>query len=127
VKAALKHPIPAEHRFRLWIPAVALPDLVDGPLGIPTMGLGGMTETITVPIGADPLHPGPFMAIGRPASGYDIMIRRDDGRPAGLGDNGRLFIRGVRGVTLFKEYLDDPAATDEAFDAAGWFNTGDRI
>lgn len=127
VKAALKQPVPADHRFRLWIPAAALPDLVDGLLGIPTMGLWGMTETITLPIVADPLHPGPSMAIGRPAPGYDVMIRRDDGQTAGLGESGRLYIRGVRGVTLFKEYLDDSAATSEAFDSDGWFDTGDRI
>jgi carnitine-CoA ligase len=127
VKALLKQPIPPDHSFRLWAPAVALPRLVDGPIGIPTMGLWGMTETVTHGIVADPQHPGPEMAIGRPAPGYEVAVRRDDGERAGLGESGRLFIRGLRGVSLFKEYLDDPEATASAFDQEDWFDTGDRI
>jgi carnitine-CoA ligase len=127
VKAALGQPIPDDHCYRRWIPAVALPDLVDKPVGIATMGLWGMTETITQGIVADPLHPGPAMSIGRPAAGYEILIRRDDGGRAGPGESGRLYIRGIRGITLFKEYLDDPAANAAAFDDDGWFDTGDRI
>ena len=127
VKAALSQPVPADHRFRLWAPAVALPELVDSPLGIRTVGLWGMTETITPSIIADPERPSPFMCIGRPAPGYDIQVRDGDGKPLGLGGEGRLFVRGVPGVTLFKEYLDDPAATAASFDAEGWFDTGDRV
>lgn len=127
VKAALSQPVPADHCFRLWAPAVALPELVDGPLGIRTVGLWGMTETITPGIIADPELPSPFMCIGRPAPGYDIQVRDGDGKPLGLGGEGRLFVRGVPGVTLFKAYLDDPAATAAAFDAEGWFDTGDRV
>jgi crotonobetaine/carnitine-CoA ligase len=41
------------------------------------------------------------------------------------GESGRLLIRGIRGVSLFAEYLDDPEATAAAFDEAGWFDTGD--
>jgi crotonobetaine/carnitine-CoA ligase len=103
VKAALSQPVPADHRFRLWAPAVALPELVDSPLGIRTVGLWGMTETITPGIIADPERPGPFMCIGRPAPGYDIQVRGGDGKPLGLGGEGRLFVRGVPGVTTAHE------------------------
>jgi crotonobetaine/carnitine-CoA ligase len=33
----------------------------------------------------------------------------------------------VPGVSLFLEYLDNPEATDAAFDAEGWFDTGDLV
>jgi crotonobetaine/carnitine-CoA ligase len=33
----------------------------------------------------------------------------------------------VRGLSLFAEYLNNPQATADAFDAQGWFITGDRV
>ncbi|HKY90873.1 MAG TPA: AMP-binding protein [Nevskiaceae bacterium] len=127
VKALLQNPVPADHRFRFWLTAVALPDVADPLLGFPTMGLWGMTETITQGIVADPMHPGPSLSIGRASPAYDIRIVDDEGAWIGPGGTGRLHIRGVRGVSLFKEYLDDPEATAKCFDADGWFDTGDRI
>jgi len=35
--------------------------------------------------------------------------------------------RGVRGVTLFKEYYGNRPANDKVFDADGWFDTGDNV
>ncbi|HNL24002.1 MAG TPA: AMP-binding protein, partial [Pseudomonadales bacterium] len=43
------------------------------------------------------------------------------------GETGHLLIRGIRGVSLFLEYLDNPEATRDSFDEAGWFRTGDRV
>jgi len=40
---------------------------------------------------------------------------------------GRLWIRGIPGVSLFLEYLNNAEATDAAFDSNGWFNTGDEV
>ena len=127
IKALLAHPVPADHAFKTWGAGAALPDLVDNRIGISTIGGWGMTETVAMGVAADPLHPGPALSIGRPALGYGIEVRRDDGTPCGPGESGQLFIRGERGVTLFREYLDDPAATDDSFDVDGWFETGDRI
>ncbi len=38
-----------------------------------------------------------------------------------------LFIRGVRGVSLFKAYYRNDEANEKAFDAEGWFDTGDIV
>ena len=38
-----------------------------------------------------------------------------------------LFIRGVRGVSLFKAYYRNDEANEKAFDADGWFDTGDIV
>lgn len=127
VKALLGQGVPKGHRFRLWIPAVALPGLVDGPHGIRTFGLWGMTETITQGIVGDLANPGRDMCIGRAAPDYAIEIRDEAGHACGCGTSGRLFVRGVPGISLFQSYLDDPEATARAVDHAGWLDTGDRV
>ncbi len=43
------------------------------------------------------------------------------------GGSGQLLIRGVRGLSLFHEYLGNPRATADSFDPDGWFRTGDMI
>lgn len=73
------------------------------------------------------------MSIGRPALEYEIAIVEDDAVPVHdtrrieLGGSGNLMIRGVRGLSLFQEYLGNPQATAESFDPDGWFRTGDRV
>jgi crotonobetaine/carnitine-CoA ligase len=43
------------------------------------------------------------------------------------GETGELTIRGIPGVSLFKEYLNNPEATAASYDDAGYFKTGDRV
>lgn len=126
VKALLAGEIPDDHSFRFWGPAVRLPD-VEERLGVSTFGWWGMTETITQGIVGDPDEPGAPLSVGRPSAEYEISVRRPDGTQIGPGESGELFIRGIRGVTLFKEYAGNPEATAAAFDDDGWFATGDSI
>lgn len=126
VKALMSGEVPDDHHFRFWGPAVRLPE-VEERLGVSTFGWWGMTETITQGIVGDPDEPGVPLAIGRAAAEYEISVRRPDGTQIGPGESGELFIRGVRGVTLFKEYAGNPEATAASFDDDGWFATGDSI
>jgi carnitine-CoA ligase len=126
VKALLAGELPTSHSYRFWAPAARLPE-VEETLGLQTFGWWGMTETVTQGIVSSYEFPGPRMSIGRAAPGYEISIRHPDGRPVTPGETGELFIRGTRGVTMFKEYFGNPEATAEAFDADGWFSTGDSI
>ncbi|MEM6583345.1 MAG: AMP-binding protein [Pseudomonadota bacterium] len=126
VKALVKQPIPEEHSFRLWITVVSMPD-VAALFAVDTLGLWGMTETITQGIVEDVDDPGPFMSIGRASPGYDIALLDDNNRWIKPGETGRLLIRGTRGVSLFKEYYKNPEANSSAFDEDGWFDTGDRV
>ncbi len=126
VKALAGLETPKDHSYRFWGPAVRLVD-VENLLGIKTLGWWGMTETITQGIVGDPDHPGPDMSIGRVAAGYDIEIRDPDGNHIKPGERGLLYIRGVRGVSMFKEYYGNPQANAAAFDDDGWFETGDVI
>ena len=86
-----------------------------------------MTETITLCIMAEHRLPNRHMAMGVPVAGYEILILRDDGTEVDFGESGWLKIRGLRGVSLFSEYLHNPEATDAAFDDEDWFDTGDLV
>lgn len=62
--------------------------------------------------------------VGLPVHGVQTRLLDEDGGPAPLDGEtiGRLQ---VRGPTLFDGYLNRPDATAEAFDADGWYRTGD--
>jgi acyl-CoA synthetase len=61
---------------------------------------------------------------GRACEGYEVRIWRQDNPDieAALGEIGEI---GGRGASLMLGYFDDQAATEAAFNAAGWFMTGD--
>ena len=65
--------------------------------------------------------------MGRPAPEYGIQVRREDGSHVDIGESGELWIRGIPGLSLFAGYLHKTEATANAFDADGWFETGDRV
>jgi len=124
-KALMKQPVP-EHGQRFWGGPASLP-AIGAHFGVETVGWWGMTETLTQGIVTDVDHPGPQGTLGRVAPEYEIQLRRADGSLAEPGEKGLLFIRGVRGVTLFKEYYRNPEANAKAFDEDGWFDTGDIV
>jgi len=124
INALAEYDVP-DHHFRFWFIAVS-PEL-EQRFSVKTRGHWGMTETIAIPIVGDLHHPGPPGNIGRPAPGTEIAIRQLNGSDCGPGETGELYVRGVPGITLFKEYLNDPEATAACFDQNGWFRTGDRI
>jgi len=61
---------------------------------------------------------------GRACRGYEIRIWRVDDRDteAAIGEVGEI---GGRGASLMLGYFDDQRATEDAFNAHGWFMTGD--
>jgi crotonobetaine/carnitine-CoA ligase len=126
MKALLEHEIPKTHKFRLWGTAVCEPPAFSS-FGIKIIGWWGMTETITHGIVGEVDQPNTPMSIGRAAAEYAIRITDDDGRPTQVGGTGNLSIKGVPGLSLFKEYLHNETATRDSFDEHGYFLTGDRV
>ena len=92
------------------------------PNGV-TLQLWGMSETQA---GAY-TRPGDTAEVrhqtaGAASPGTELRIVNDAGEMLGADEEGRLQ---VRGPSAFEGYLDNPAATAAAFDAEGWFDTGD--
>jgi crotonobetaine/carnitine-CoA ligase len=126
MKALLEHEIPRDHKFRLWGSAVCEPPAF-AALGVKIIGWWGMTETITHGIVGEVDQPNTPMAIGRAAAEYAIRVCDEDNSPTPMGGTGNLLIKGVPGLSLFKEYLHNERATRESFDEHGYFITGDRV
>ncbi len=132
VKALMEQEVPARHDYRLWGSAVSEPP-TDALFRVKTIGWWGMTETITHGIVGSPHLPNRPLSIGRPAPEYGIAIVEDDAVPVRearhveTGGSGNLVILGIRGLSMFQEYLGNPQATAQSFDPDGWFRTGDRV
>ncbi len=125
LKAIMDQPVP-DHQYRVWGVGAHMPAL-ESIFNVAIIGWWGMTETLTQGIICDLEHRGAPSSMGRVAPEYDTQIRRKDGSLAKPGERGILHIRGVRGVSLFKEYYRNDEANEAAFDENGWFDTGDIV
>lgn len=126
VAALAEHDVPASHSFRAWGNSVWA-RRIEERYGVGVMGYWGMTEMVTHPIVGEVGKPGRDRAIGRPAAEYCIAVQNDDGTPTQSGETGHLLVGGMRGLSIFAEYLDNPVATAESFDEYGFFRTGDLV
>ncbi|MCB5911255.1 class I adenylate-forming enzyme family protein [Streptomyces pinistramenti] len=82
----------------------------------------GMTECPMIAMGT-PYDRDEQLAhtVGRPVAGARVRIARPDGSEAAAGEGGEVT---VKGPMVFRRYTD-PALTAAAFDADGYFRTGD--
>ena len=125
LKTLAKHPVPKRHFFRFWGSGTTDPPLCNDLFRVQGLGWFGMTETISFPLIGHLDLPNRPLGMGAPAPGYEVAVRREDGSPVANGETGGLWVRGVPGLSLFHEYLNNPQATAAAFDAEGWMETGD--
>jgi carnitine-CoA ligase len=123
-RALMDYEVP-QHHYRLWGSGISEPPS-DPHFKVKTIGWWGMTETITQgTVGLTHLPNAP-MSMGLAAPEYEVRIDID-GRDALPGETGDFLIRGIRGLSLFAEYLNNPKATDESFNDDGYFMTGDLV
>lgn len=125
MRTLAEQPVP-EHHYRTWQFGAEAPALAE-QFGVQLFNAWGMTEVVTQAIVNDIGVPVDQGAIGRAALEYRVRVTRGDGSDASVGEVGDLLVGGVRGLSIFAEYLDDPGATADAFDEDGYFRTGDRV
>ena len=118
---------PGQHTLRAGVFGLILPE-VDAWLGIKVYACYGMTETVTHAITGRPQEGWPRSSMGHPTPGYEMaVVSQETGLPVAPGEVGELWMRGTRGIQLFLEYFDNPAANAAAFTEDGWFKTGDLV
>ena len=82
----------------------------------------GLTETSPVVSWCLP-HEYRWKSVGRPLDGVQFLIADADGQPVPQGHDGEIRIKGPN---VMKGYFNLPNETAAAFDAEGWFRTGDQ-
>lgn len=127
IKAAFDQGIPEEHTVKVGVFGLIMPVLEEF-MKMRIVAAYGMTELVTHCIHSSPYETYPDLAMGRVSPGYEFLIvDRDTGRICSEGKQGELWIRGIRGISVFLEYFGNQEATDAFFDADGWCHTGDIV
>jgi fatty-acyl-CoA synthase len=90
---------------------------------MPSYGSTECAANLTIPLPDDPYEVR-METLGRPIEGLEVrVIDPDTGTPVDAGEMGELC---WRGYCSFEGYYKDEEATAAAFDADGWFHSGDR-
>lgn len=90
--------------------------------GVAPMQAYGMTEVL-ITLGGTRESPAPIGSVGRAQHDMEVkVVNPESGAALGPGEDGELCFRGP---TVTRGYYNDPEATAAAFDAEGWFHTGD--
>ncbi len=90
--------------------------------GCPVLEGYGLSETSPVASFNHPDRERKPGSIGTPVAGVEMKVADDDRRTLPQGEVGEI---AIRGHNVMKSYWRRPEATAEAFDADGWFYTGD--
>lgn len=127
INAAFEQGIPESHTVRVGVFGLVMP-VLDQMMGMRVLAAYGMTELVTHCIHSSPYETYPDMAMGKVSPGYEyLIVDQDSGAICEQGQRGELWIRGVRGISVFLEYYGNAEATDAFFDADGWCHTGDIV
>jgi crotonobetaine/carnitine-CoA ligase len=100
-------------------------DAFERRFGTTLVDLYGLTETLgpctVMPIWGEHRRG----SVGWPNFGMEVRIVDDEGKEVPIGDVGEIAIKGEPGISLFKEYYNNPDATAQDL-VDGWFFSGDH-
>lgn len=86
----------------------------------------GLTESLVGIIGDLPYGVRNWPSIGKPGLSYEAKIVDDEGNELPPNTIGEIYIKGIPGRTIMKEYFHDAEATAKTLDPGGWMHTGDK-
>lgn len=86
----------------------------------------GSSETTVGVIGDPPFGERNWPSIGKSGLSYEAKIIDEDGNELPPNTIGEIYIKGVPGRTIMKEYYHDPEATAKTLKPGGWLHTGDK-
>jgi len=127
-------PVPDDHCHSVRVGAGAgidpqLHAAFEARFGFPLVELWGMTEVPHLIADAAEPRNVSTRAFGRAAGGLEARVVDDQDRDVPDNEPGEMLVR-MAGADpakgLFRGYLDDPRATEEAW-RGGWFHTGDVV
>lgn len=96
-------------------------DRFEEKIGVPILEGYGLTETSpVVSVNTEELQK--IKSVGPALPAVSVIVLDDDGKEVPRNVEGELCIKGPN---VFKGYLNNPKATEDAFTADGWFKTGD--
>ena len=126
IQTAFEQGIPDDHTVKVGVFGLIMP-VLEQMMGMKIVAAYGMTELVTHCIHSNPWEQYPEMAMGKVSPGYEMLIVKEDGELAAVGEMGELWIRGIRGVSVCKEYFHNDEANEKFFTADGWARTGDIV
>lgn len=127
IKAAFEQGIPESHTVKIGVFGLIMP-IMDQMLGMKVIAVYGMTELVTHCVRSIPSETYPDMAMGKIAPGYEMLIvNQDTGELCREGEMGELWVRGIRGISVFAEYFRNDEANEKFFTSDGWCRTGDVV
>lgn len=86
----------------------------------------GLSETLIGVITDPPYGKRNFPSIGKVGISYEAKIIDDEGNELPPNKIGEIYLKGVPGRTIMKEYYNDPIATANTLNSEGWMHTGDK-
>jgi crotonobetaine/carnitine-CoA ligase len=119
---------PFTNNLRLIATGMALPKEMEDAFvrrfAAPVFHLSGSTEGLCVTYIEPTFVEHRWPSVGRAAADREVILVKDDGSRAEVGERGEFWVKGIPGISLMLGYWNRPEETAKAI-VDGWYRTGD--